>query len=205
MPEVFTCPRRREDGMEVAGARGRGGPNLDSYEIRRGDDWGTCTYCGSISPEKLMEFVAAGVEVGPCDKSYKFYLDVPNPDPSKLFVHSAVGGGTKTEPPKPLFNGDQPYIEWKDLTPEQLEIAERDGFGPMKGYDPPHYISFGTNTTLHAKFYTPHFELNRELGSEFAQLWIDKKIRWGYPGYPYVKLYLPQLPMKVEDPEPTKE
>lgn len=39
------------------------------------------------------------------------------------------------------------------------------------------------------KFYTQH--LSEEQGFEFHQLWLDDKVNWGYPGAPYVRLFIP--------------
>lgn len=44
------------------------GQNLDHYDHRG------CSYCGSMDPEKFMQAVRDGVEVGPTDKSYKVYV-----------------------------------------------------------------------------------------------------------------------------------
>lgn len=42
-----------------------------------------------------------------------------------------------------------------------------------------------------SKFYTMH--LSPEQSQEFWELWGAGRINWGYPGYPYAKLYLPGL------------
>lgn len=42
---------------------------------------------------------------------------------------------------------------------------------------------------MSGKFYTVH--LSPEQGFEFRRLWVDAKINWGYPGRPYVALYIP--------------
>lgn len=42
------------------------------------DSWrpdGTCSFCGSMSPEKLFAAIEAGKEITPTDKSYKIYVD----------------------------------------------------------------------------------------------------------------------------------
>lgn len=39
------------------------------------------------------------------------------------------------------------------------------------------------------KFYTQH--LSEEQGWEFDRLWREHKINWGYPGGPYVPLFIP--------------
>jgi hypothetical protein len=41
------------------------------------------------------------------------------------------------------------------------------------------------------KFYTPHFELDQPRAQEFYDLWLAGRVTWGYPGHPYVRLYLP--------------
>lgn len=109
----FTCPRRRESSIHV-------GENLDSYEKGHGviGQKRGCTYCGSMHPDDFMDAVREGKEIGPTDKSYKFYVD--------------------------------------------------DHAG---------------------KFYTSH--LSPEQGHEFWQLHKEGKVNWGYPGHPYVPLYLP--------------
>lgn len=41
------------------------------------DHWradGTCSYCGSLSPERFLELAESGVELGPTDKNYKVYV-----------------------------------------------------------------------------------------------------------------------------------
>lgn len=43
------------------------------------------------------------------------------------------------------------------------------------------------------KFYTQHFE-GTAYGDEFYDLWSAKQINWGYPGHPYVMLYVPSAP-----------
>jgi hypothetical protein len=60
------CPRRIEN------------PSIFNYPDS--DEWrsdGTCSYCGSISPEKFFEAIADSVEIGPTDKSYKVYVKLP--------------------------------------------------------------------------------------------------------------------------------
>ena len=42
------------------------------------------------------------------------------------------------------------------------------------------------------KFYTQH--LSAEQAEEFDRMWREHRINWGYPGRPYVPLYLPGFP-----------
>lgn len=62
------CPRRAEIGANVAG---------HPFKLPKEDNWrrdGTCSYCGSLSPELFFKAVEDGCEVGPTDKNYKLYL-----------------------------------------------------------------------------------------------------------------------------------
>lgn len=59
MSDTFTCPRQAETGFDG--------------EATWHDD-GTCSYCGSLSPEKFFEAIGAGNEIGPTDKNYKVYV-----------------------------------------------------------------------------------------------------------------------------------
>ena len=71
MSEKFTCPRREAEGHADAGS-----PLVYDGPMR--DEWredGTCSYDGSFSGEKFLEYVQAGLTVGSTDKSYKFYMD----------------------------------------------------------------------------------------------------------------------------------
>lgn len=64
MTAYFTCPRRYEAFQQTTGG-------VDQWR-----DDGTCSYCGSESPEAFFKFVESGGEVVPTDKSYKVYLGV---------------------------------------------------------------------------------------------------------------------------------
>jgi hypothetical protein len=44
----------------------------------------------------------------------------------------------------------------------------------------------------HLKFYTQHFgDFDKEYGDAFIDAYLKGEIRWGYPGYPYVRLSIP--------------
>jgi hypothetical protein len=47
------------------------------------------------------------------------------------------------------------------------------------------------------KFYLQH--LSDEQQKEFYQLVLDKKVAWGYPGYPYSRLLLPAVLRAAQD------
>lgn len=70
MSKKFTCPRRQAEGHASADSPLRmDGPMQDEW---RKD--GTCSYDGSVSGERFLEYVKAHKEVGSTDKGYKFYL-----------------------------------------------------------------------------------------------------------------------------------
>lgn len=69
MADTFFCPRAVENG---------GGPDSPFRPPFNGEaSWredGTCSYCGSISPDALFKAIDAGEEIIPTDKSYKAYV-----------------------------------------------------------------------------------------------------------------------------------
>jgi len=67
----FTCGRRGEDGTEDPnGVFKFSGTDKDSYQ-----EDGTCSYCGSLSPELFLDGIEKGeLEVEPTDKNYKVYV-----------------------------------------------------------------------------------------------------------------------------------
>lgn len=63
MTEQLKCPRRAE--------------TFGPFKLPDFDTWDsdlTCSYCGSLRPDKFMEMVESGVEVIPTDKNYKAYV-----------------------------------------------------------------------------------------------------------------------------------
>lgn len=88
----FDCPRRADQHLLWGRVTGEqladyidsaldpvGHPVLDDdgQPIRPQDHWrhdGTCSYCGSISPDRLFAALDAGAELGPTDKNYKVYV-----------------------------------------------------------------------------------------------------------------------------------
>jgi hypothetical protein len=131
-----------------------GGPELPTHSAgwswrapSHGEHFRCCGYCGCIHPEDLAAEPDWRAEWA--DRKYgwphKFYVDVPNRDPSALFVVSAASGedhGTA-------------LLQWvraTDLTDEQQAIIKRDGW---RGGDFA-WFGFGTRPNHHAKFYTEH-------------------------------------------------
>jgi len=62
---MFDCPRRLSD---------RGSANQVDYWRTEQNGLRTCSYDGSLHPEDFLKFVTEKAEIGPTDKSYKFYI-----------------------------------------------------------------------------------------------------------------------------------
>lgn len=62
MKNTMTCPRRVE------------GPRYDTLNEDYWREDGTCSYCGSCSPDAFLWDIGNGVVIAPTDKDYKVYL-----------------------------------------------------------------------------------------------------------------------------------
>lgn len=177
----FTCPRRTE--MWSVGKHTR---DADSYQPGRGmaGQPRGCTYCGSLPPDDFMDAVRGGAVLGPTDKTYKIYLDVPNPEPAAIRASGTSNG--RTSP-------GEGWVAVRDMTHEQAAALDQAG---LLVDDRTKYVLFSTSPVLHCKFYTPH--LSPEQSAEFWDLTQAGRVAWGYPGYPYAKLYLPGLVLPVD-------
>lgn len=153
------CPRRGE--VFMAGHR-----VAEDYWHRDG----TCSYCGSLSPEKFFEAIEAGYEIGPTDKSYKVYVDLPNP------IAGQVGCFSSTTHETPGY-----FL----LTEEKAKeiVWDREG---AAAYYIGRYVKLSPHAQVsHKKFYFQH--LNVEQQQRFIDLLNEKKINIGYPGRFYAK------------------
>lgn len=73
-----TCPRRMAEYGPWEKTDG-----LDRWESRSGlvgqaEVGLSCSFCGSLHPDRFMELVRDGWSVGPTDKAYKAYLQEPD-------------------------------------------------------------------------------------------------------------------------------
>lgn len=137
-------------------------------EPSHGEHYRTCSFCGSIHPDDLAaetEWHAdwASPKYG---WPHKFYVQVANRDPSRLF---RIGtSNSRTKPYKSRDAAD--WVSVEDLTPEQREAAERDG-GP--GLSNVTYYLFGERATHWAKFYSIHLKdvaISRETRERIAEV-----------------------------------
>ena len=155
--DSFECPRRREVPRHM-----RVTPPPDHW---RPDC--TCSWCGSLSPAKFFEAIEAGHQIGPTDKNYKAYVDLPNPDAGKIVEIGSDNG--------PAFDMDgQPTRD--DLTDEEKAAGRYRR--PIRGEAGPH---------LHEKFYFQH--LTQADRDRFIELHNAGKMNIAYPGHFYVMPY----------------
>lgn len=75
-----TCPRRMADLGPWQREEGLDEWRADRGVIGQGKVGLSCSFCGSLHPDRFMELVREGWIVGPTDKSYKAYLGKPRTD-----------------------------------------------------------------------------------------------------------------------------
>lgn len=96
-------------------------------------------------------------------------------------------------PDKDVWREDRTCSYDGSLHPDVFMDYIRDGgvIGPTdKSYK---FYLEGYSGEVHGakKFYTHH--LTEEQGREFDALWRAGRLSWGYPGYPYVPLFIPGM------------
>lgn len=129
---------------------------------------GTCSYCGSISPEMLFKAIEDGCELGPTDKDYKVYVDLIEPEPDKLKIVSAVN-----------FDIDEERRKKEGWVPADKARMRAEGWGGE--YQWMRLVRQGP--IRHAKFYFQH--LTKEEQHRFIDLLNTKKVKIGAPGHFY--------------------
>jgi len=173
-----TCPRRFDLGAYNAGITG--------HDALRGD--GTCSYCGSISEEAFLVACDRGDQLGPTDKNYKVYVDLPEGEPDRLRVVSHASF-------KPSTGGDL-YARGADLSEEKRTILQREGIA----FREDDYYQFSPRGSIkHAKFYFQH--LTQAGCEKFIELLNTKRLNIGYPGRFYVLPFF-CVPIKKDPASP---
>ena len=173
MTSKQTCPRRMTDW----------GPWPREESL---DEWNTqggvigqeriglsCSFCGSLHPDRFMELVREGWVVGPTDKGYKAYLGKPRTEEDiarrkAQFMAGGYGGIAAAIRDLGIKDGKTPEQVTADLeehwaTRELPLIA--DGCGQE------------------AKFYYQH--LSGDQRREFIEMVNDGRMKIGYPGHFY--------------------
>lgn len=167
--EAQTCPRRMAEYGPWEHAEG-----LDSWTTGHGvvgqDAAGlSCSFCGSLDPDRFMELVREGWVVGPTDKNYKAYL------------HRPLSGEEKAERKATWLRNFSPEelratAESRSENPEQVR-AELESY-----YDA--QVAPAEASSTEAKFYYQH--LSAEQQAEFIELYNARGMSVGYPGRLYV-------------------
>jgi len=163
---THTCPRR--DDLAAFGMPRQGNEGEDRW---RGPDHNgvrTCSYCGSLHPDDFMRLAKDRVRLGPTDKNYKVYVDIPETQGDELRVISA-----SCEDNKPSW-GTQ---KWEVA---DLEILRRDGWG---GSNYKWMLRAPRGVTAFGKFYFQHLSLEQRI--EFVDLINQKTLNIGDPGFFY--------------------
>lgn len=159
----FVCARRGESVT----IRGRD-DSKDFWSTRDGHR--SCSYCGSISPDELFAAIEAGAEIGPTDKSYKVYVDLPHPESGQPCVVSSAN-----------FK----------FAVDAIEVTEENiGTLPLDSYQRANYLGHWVQISkrgpaAHAKFYFQHLSVEQQ--QRFIDLLNAKKINIGMPGYFYAR------------------
>jgi hypothetical protein len=163
--DTFYCPRRDD----MLSWLGKFSPIFDP--AREGTDtWRTlhskepsCSYCGSIKPERLFQIIEEGGEIGPTDKGYKFYTHEKGTG-----VCSYCKGTGKHYP----FGNDPTLTDEERATVQECSFCRSTGKG--------------ANGAEH-KFYLQHF--SQADRTRYIDLHNAGSIAYGYPGYLYSGLY----------------
>lgn len=82
MVQRITCPRRMSEFGPWQRREG-----LDVFDSRDGTGTGplNCSFCGSLDPETLLDWMANGALVTPTDKPYKLYVSLNGKREQKFY------------------------------------------------------------------------------------------------------------------------
>jgi hypothetical protein len=165
--EPHTCPRRLE-----APGRWRGDDGVDLWEYGRGlsgqDSAGpSCSYCGSLKPDRFMQLVSEGWWVDPTDKSYKAYLAQPLTDDQVAQARDRWMAGDFVARVRAAACADHADNVDQAVEHEWQQMPSASGHGQVV-----------------AKFYYQH--LSSEQKDQFIELVNTKRMKIGIPGHFYV-------------------
>ena len=151
------CPRQANEATMIAPF---------SHKAHWRED-GTCSYCGSLREEDFFAAIEAGEQLSPTDKSYKAYIEIPDP----LVGEMKITGWA---------NFPQTGAGWVHVTPESLADLPEGAADHMDKWVMP--TPHGEKKT--AKFYFQH--LSDEGRGKLIDLVNAKAINFAYPGHFYV-------------------
>ncbi len=156
----FTCGRRGENPLA-----NQTFPGPDTWRVSE-SGWHTCSYCGSVHPAEYLELAEAGTKMSGTDKSYKAYIDLPDPNPEALTVRVSQNH----EP--------EDKTGWVQVTEENVaSMPYLRGFQSQAGWwvkpEPRGAVAFG-------KFYYQH--LDKEQQDKFIELFNARVMNFGEYG-----------------------
>lgn len=157
--------------------------NLDTWTTGHGvvgqDSVGrSCSFCGSLRPDRFMELVREGWSVGPTDKNYKAYLARPHTDAEKAerkarwMSHDNVASAIRSL-------GERDGKTAEDIAVD-LERHWTEMVAPLNQY-----------SGQSAKFYYQHLSTGQR--AEFIDLYNRGQMKVGYPGHLYVLPFFVQV------------
>ncbi len=166
-----TCPRRVSDIGPWERAEG-----LDEWREDRGlagqNRVGlSCSFCGSLHPDRFMELVREGWVVGPTDKSYKAYLGRPRT------VEEIAGRKAQ------WMSADAVARAIRDLGAKDGKTEEQVTADLEEEWNTRHLPAFRDGCGQEAKFYYQH--LSDAQRAEFIELYNEHRMTISYPGYLY--------------------
>jgi hypothetical protein len=168
-----SCPRRSEAPYQT--------PGPDTWTTGHGlggqDAAGpSCSYCGSLNPDRFMELVRQGWEIGPTDKNYKAYLGKPYTDQDHAARQASWSDGHVGRAVRQGALDSGKTAEEADAV-----VAE---------FWQTHEKQLLSSKTV-AKFYYQHLSFEQQ--QEFIELYNAKQMVIGYPGYFYARPYFCQI------------
>lgn len=168
------CPRRVEGAPEFDNGPDRwvAGRGL----VHQGQE-PSCSFCGSLHPDRFMELVRAGWVVGPTDKSYKAYLHAPLTEQNKA-TRKAIWERKWRQVAFTSAREDTQTPTPAEVDAELARLWDKHGkkMAWEAAYAGPQY-----------KFYFQH--LNSVHRAEFVALYNDEQMSVGYPGHFYITPY----------------
>jgi len=168
-----TCPRRMSDMGPWQRAEGLDEWRADGGVIGQNRVGLSCSFCGSLHPDRFMELVREGWVVGPTDKNYKAYLGKPRTaeDIAARKAQWLAAGAGVAQAIRDLGNRDG-----KDAAQIDADIEEE--------WNARHLPMLRDGCGQEAKFYYQH--LSDAQRAEFIELYNEKRMTLGYPGHLYV-------------------
>jgi len=166
-----TCPRRMETyGRNTTGAdrweTGHGLGGLHTVGL-------SCSYCGSLAPDRFMQLVREGWWVDPTDKPYKAYLAEPLTDEQIAAQREQWMSGDFVARVRAEACTDHAANVDATIEREWQQMPAASGHGRVV-----------------AKFYFQH--LSGDQMDEFINLVNGKQMRIGPPGHFYVLPFFTQ-------------